>query len=706
MKLLRIITFLFIIFAVQLTAEDDLQKLFQNAMEEGISVDLRNPEIRGSTLSTHEGGIIVAPGMRIQARTITYTRIKEEDEEKIFLVASGDLIFDYGSYHLVGDTLTYDFITKTGTLTDGRGGYEMWYFGGTLIELYPDYSLRVHDLYLTTSDSLDADWQLTAQEATLSPNKDLRATHLRLVIEDTKTLWLPTFKTNLDWLANNPIRYRLRWGGKQGIRLGITYLAFDWRRWKTFLRFDYRVDRGPGGGIETLWESEDGKQYLHTINYIARDSSVENTGQRTRYRLEGGYLGLYDQDRTSVELSYDHVSDEEMPDDYYDKGLAHKTVQRTHLHVRRQQEQWWIANFSTRVRINDFQSVKQELPYITWSHHPWEISRSGIIAENSVSAGFLDFVYAEDLEEKNFHSARGEWHGKLYRPLHLGVLTATPFIEGLSIYYGNNPLGPSQWLNTSIFGGELKTSFNKKYHCYKHIIEPYGLYQQVNPPSLEPAQHYIFDVDDGWHALKTLRFGIRQHLYQQTPSHFSRIFSADIYGYAFYDNNRNPTKLPRVFADLLWNVTPYIAASVDTSWDLARHDVGYINTLLKWTLDDDFAFTAEYRHRNAYTWRKADYFNFMMEASTSDDLLAASELSDRRDTFLLHSFYRFIPNWTAEFEYRRGWKRKDPEQKNYVEYQLDVTTLLRSQWQLRLSWQNREDDHRIVFYISLPNNRP
>ena len=710
-KFFKFYLFLSFLFLNVLEA-DDVQKLFQQALEEGVNVDLKNPEIRGTTLSTHEGGVIVAPGIRIQARSITYTRNEDNGEETILLTASGDLMFDYGPYHLIGDSLTYDFVQRTGSLTNGRGGYEIWYFGGTLIEVFPDYSLKVHNLFLTTSDNLQSDWKLTGKTAIFSPNQNINAKNLHLVIENKKVFWLPSFSTNLKTLADNPFRYRLRWGGKQGVRLGVSYLAFDRYNWQTYLRFDYRIQRGPGGGVETVWDTPDGNQHLHTINYIARDSSTVNPKEKVRYRFEGGYLGYYDEKRTSFELAYDYVSDEEMPDDYYDKGLAHKTVRRTHLHLRRQQNQWWIANFSTRMRINHFQTIKQELPYFTLRHHPWEIPKTGIIAENIFSGGYLDFVFS-DHKETDFSSARVEWNGKLYRPFHFGKLTATPFVEGVTILYSEHPEGgKSRWLTTGIFGGEIKTSFSKKYTCHKHVVEPYTIYSQVAAPSLTPEEHYIFDVDDGWHSLKSLRYGLKQHIYRQDDCHFFRILSLDLYGYSFYNNKYNPTPLPRLFGEIQWNISPYIFAGIDSCWDLVRHDLGYINTLLKWTWSENFALSTEYRHRNGYIWRKADPHNFMMEASATDAVLSHSILSDHRNTLLFHTFYRFVPNWTADFEYRKGWGREKnlqetPQQrKDYEEYQLDLTTTLRSQWLLRLSWQHREDDHRVVFYISLPNNMP
>ena len=93
-----------------------------------------------------------------------------------------------------------------------------------------------------------------------------------------------------------------------------------------------------------------------------------------------------------------------------------------------------------------------------------------------------------------------------------------------------------------------------------------------------------------------------------------------------------------------------------------------------------------------------------MESFRTETALRHSQVSDRRDTFLCHVFYRFLPNWSCEFQLRRGWNRQF--QPNYKEYQIDLMTSLRSGWDLRLSYQQKEDDHRVALYFSLGADRP
>src|SRR5690606_29851363 len=84
--------------------------------------------------------------------------------------------------------------------------------------------------------------------------------------------------------------------------------------------------------------------------------------------------------------------------------------------------------------------------------------------------------------------------------------------------------------------------------------------------------------------------------------------------------------------------------------------------------------------------------------------LIHSSLSDERDTLLYHIYYRFSDNLALELQSRTGWRRK--HEPSYNEYQVDLHTSLGSFWNLKISYQNREDDQRLAFYFKLSADRP
>ncbi|MCB1106462.1 MAG: hypothetical protein KDK76_00020, partial [Chlamydiia bacterium] len=75
------------------------------------TVDLKDPQYHHGVISTHNGGVITSPELRVQARHIVYTNRLEKGETIHRLVAEGDLMLESGGHTYVGRRLEYDFVT-------------------------------------------------------------------------------------------------------------------------------------------------------------------------------------------------------------------------------------------------------------------------------------------------------------------------------------------------------------------------------------------------------------------------------------------------------------------------------------------------------------------------------------------------------------------------------------------------------------------
>lgn len=682
------------------------EELMTGLFAEGVTVDLREPTYADGVLSTECGGVITGPDIRIQAMKITYIK-KMVDGKPVFnVVAEGDLLLEYSCYIFAGKRLEYDFQTKTGFICNGRSAMEPWYFGGERIELCSDGSYRVINGFITTSESYNTEWEVRTEEAQIYPDHTLRARNIQFRFVNVPLLWLPCFNVNLDNIFDSPLKYRMRWGGNQGPRFGIIYEFLKWKNFRALLRLDYRLTRGPGGGLETIYHSPDRCEELYTNNYYARDSSIEDPDEKNRYRFAGLYRNrLYD-GRLTIDLTYDKLSDKEMETDYFEKGIELKTAQRTQLDIRQQLDDIWITNFFTRVRVNNFQTVKQELPSLDGSLHPVVLGPTGIVTENLFRVGYLDFKYSNDLiNVSDYSSARLEYRNRLYRPFWIGPLINTPEAGFVGIYYSNSDQGPERWVSLATLGYEVNTRLSTLYGCWKHAIEPYARYSYFTTPTVSPNEHFIFDIEDGWYRLNMLKFGTRNLIYlKHCDGHISRYLTADLYTYAFFDTHTIEKPIPRLYGKVIWDIFSTLRYSVMTAWDFERGELDHINVRSEWTLNEDFAIAAEYRHRSSFAWRKADYTNFILDSFRSEVELRNSQLSDRRDTLLLHAFYRFHPNWAIEFESRHGWNRL--HEPSYNEYEIDLLTTVGSVWHLKFSYQHRMSDNRVAFYVNMGASRP
>lgn len=706
----RILTLFLLFFTSSLLGSplDDIKNI-NNIFEKGIKVDLRCPVYTDGILSTTQGGVITGPNLRIQALHIIYTK-KMTDGNPVFTIeAQGEVALEFGDYFFVGERLEYDFLTKTGVIYEARSSIEPWYFGGRAIELCADGSYIIYNGFVTTSENYQTEWQVSAEEASLHGNNLFKAKNVQFRFIQLPVFWLPSFRANLDFIFDSPIRYNVSWGGRQHTRLEMQYELFSWKRIKNFVRLDYRIKRGFGGGFYTLYSSEDNKENFEMINYIARDSSVTNPDERTRYRFQGIYNNLWDNDTISADLSWDKLSDQYMATDYDDRGLELETAGRTQLQLRRQQDDLWIANFFTRVRVNTFQTIKQELPSLEATIKPFTIGSTGIISENLWRLSYLDFQYAKHSKHvHNFNSVRTEFYHKLYRAYRLGIFTTTPEIGGLAIYYGSNPHADDHWVTLGMASVETNTKLRRNYDCLNHVIKPFLKYQYYTMPGVRPNKHYIFDIEDGWYRLNMITFGVDNSIYYRGEDRvLGRWLHLELFANAFIDTPSITNFIPVIYSRATWNSFPTLRHIFCVAWDTERDNVYHFNFRNEWTISPQAAFSLEWRHRNDFDWRKADHTNFILDSFRSENELRRSQLSDRRDTVLFHLFYRWHPNWAIEFESRHGWNRFD--EPNYSEYEVDILATVQTAWNIKLSFQRKEydrNDNRVALYFNVGLPRP
>jgi hypothetical protein len=693
-------------------AADIAEEFLKGVFVEGLNVDLKEPFYCDGALTTEKGGVITGSGIRIQARKIVYTRRIEAGKPSVVTIeAEDDLMVEFGRYVFIGRRLEYDFQQRTGVLFDGCTSMEPWFIGGERISLCADGSYHMQNAFLTTSENYASEWQLVAEETQVKGHR-VQASNVRFQFAKTSLLWLPTFNIDLDALSHSPFRYTVGWGGKQGPRASIAYNIFSWQRLKAFVRFDYRLNRGPGAGIETSYLSEDHKQSFETISFAARDSSLFISHERFRYRFQGHYQGYFDNDKTSINLIYDKLSDKDMATDYDDHGLDLENPGRTQLNIRRQEPNW-IGNLMIRVRVNPFETVKEELPTIKTTWRPIQIASTGIISENQLQIAYLDFVYGRNQPHvHNYHSPRVELSNKIYRPFTWGPMTITPEVGRKVIFYGDAPGGGSRLLLLGLLECNANMRFYRFYDDKKHEIIPYARYQYYTYPTVSPKRHYIFDINDGWFRYNRLRFGTMQSLcFKDRNGNLSRSLSADFYANAFFSTRTIPSVIPKVYADFVYRSNEFLKHTVSTAWDFSQRQLDHLNYRAQWTVNEDFAISAEYRYRDAFDWRKADRDNFILDSYRPVHELKHSSLSDRRDTALLHFFYRLSPKWALEFESRHGWGRKkmhrhNHSQRPYNEMEVDLHASLGPACQVKIAYQHNTAEDRIAVYFSVGILRP
>lgn len=653
-------------------------------------VNLKNPVFTQGVITTDEGGIVTAPGIRIQAQKIRYTNRIENGTPMQKIEAEGDLLLEYGDHAFVGSKLEYDFVTKTGTLTDGKTYVDIWFLGGAKIELTPDGSYTIYDAYITTCESQDNTWDIHAKAVKITKEHLLSAKNIRFRFGKVPVFWIPNFKSNLRFKNDTPIRYKVKWDKGLGPRVTMRYKFFSWEHFNAYFRLDYRFTKGPGSAIETDYRSEDKNTIFRTRSYGAYDKSWPDEKTNKRYRFQGLYDMKTKDEKTFVHMTYDKLSDIKMPGDFKSEDFEVNTQKRTRLLVSHHEKQL-LTSLSFQPRINNFQSINQELPYGTANIRPFTLGRTGLVFDNFFNAGYLNYIYSHTLENI-IHSQRAgrfESRNQVYRPFKIGRVTVTPTAGFTGIYYTNNQFHDSTSQTLFTYGGTASTYLFKKYRSVEHQLEPYLKYQGITRPTSGLNEHFVFNMNDGYNRLNTLRIGLRNNFFSRTSPAFLPSFTADLYTYAYFYDKTYEKTFPKSYLDLGWN-RPSYALFGGVAWNQEERVWDYTNVRAAITISENLAFGAEFRHRSRFDWRKADHENFILDVARPISELLKSPLSDQRNTVILRLYGRIMPGLTCLLQSHHGWARKS--EPNYSEVKVEFFKMIACNWQAKFGYQYTIND--------------
>ncbi len=684
------------------------------SLEENVVVDLLDPIYADGVLSTERGGVLVTQGIRVQARKIVYVKRLDSDPPEFSLFCEGDLLIDYQNKTLVGRCFYYDLLTQSGLLIDGRGAAPPWYLGGKEIFFNPDGELTINQGYISTSESPDKDVMVLSTKIYVNKDRILTANNITFRLQGVPLAWFPKVKFNLMSIGDSPLAVQVGYGGFLKTNLSLRYRFLTLGELYGYLRLDGYLARGPGVGIETEYAPCDSSTELYTRSYYAHDISIDDPKRKDRYRLEGSYLGCWKGD-IQVKGFYDFVSDGDMAAEYQRKDFDLNPAERTEIEFRKNSCNW-IASLFTRVRVNRFQSINQELPTFYYTWRPFEIGSTGVIFENWVKASYFDYRFSDEIIEamkskdpdekkvRNFHSAHIAISPSFYRPFWYRGLTITPYAGFRGIMYSNSQDGQAVGQAVGDVGVRAETSLSKCFPYFKHVMEPYIDFRYLTRPRIPLDHAYIFTIYDAYNIFGVTRFGVRNSIYTKWGGCINRPIYLDVWTNAFSDGRHIPQVIPKGYANIEWFPLSYLFVSMDSAWNFKHRELDFYNSRIDWTFTQNAALSFEYRHRSKYDWRKADFYNFLIDVTRSEKRLLNSPLSDKRDTFLARLFYRWNPDIWGKFILRHGWNRDDMP--TYVEYEIEVTRVIFDHWHLIFTYENRESDNRYSATLRLAPSPP
>lgn len=668
-----------------------------------LNIELQDPVYKDGALSTDKGGVLKGKDLYLQARKITY--IRSEQGDKVFqrIEGEGDLLFIFKERAYVGSRVEFDLDSGTGTVFNAFTSSGEWFIGAEKVIINPDGSAILHDCTMTTSEGEQNPWSIRSTVVDLSNNSRVKARNVTFRVMELPVFWIPIFTTDLRASITSPLKYEFKYFGKHGPRLGLSYAFEVGENWRNKLLLDISTTRGLSGGFELQYKNPNGKEQFSSFNYYAYDIRTTDSDERNRYRFQGKYTNRIFSDKVAVRGSYDCLSDFNMPGDYINRGLDSGRAGPTELTFSRKTTNW-ISSLNTKVRINNFQTIKQQLPLFQFTHRPLQLGDTGLILDNRFSAGYLDYKYASGVPVHNFHSSRASLSQKLFQGFNAPFLTFTPYIGYRVIGYGNSPQHDSRLLALASTGAECHTRLERSAGSYHHAVEPYVQYDYVTRPTVTPPKHYLFDLEDGLYRQNSARFGMRHFIRFWQQNDFISRLNCDLYARSFFQTPTIPSSIPWIFFNSAWQATPYSSYFLGTAWDTKRGELDHFNARSEVTLSENIAFSLEYRHRSAFSWRKVDHENFMIDTFRTQGRLRHSLMSDKRNTLLPRFFVRFTPAVSLEMISRYGWGRK--HKIGYDEYEINLMTLFRGALSVTFGFQHRREENRYSVSFSFGAKKP
>ncbi len=665
---------------------------FPKILSKNLNIKLEEPVYKDGVTSTDKGGLVTGKDLYLQATNMRYIRRTEKGKMVRRIEAEGNLFFRFKSRIYTGSRLEYDLDKQTAVIYNVLTDAGPWFLGGKKLVLNQDGSGVIEDCHFTTDENEKDDWTIMAKEVHLSKNNTIKAQNVRFTIFKKPIFWIPSFTKDLN-KDSMPIKYRVGYYGHRNVRLGLSY-EFDFgKNWNNKILLDVSTLRGVAGGLETEYKNPNGKEVFETFNYYAHDIATNDSDRNNRFRFQGQYKNRYFEDKVGFKATYDKLSDPEFPADFTSRGLDSGRAGPTEAAFTRKEPNW-MSSLNAKVRINDFQTVKQQLPLFTFNMRPVALGQTNLVLDNRFNAGYLNYLYAHHTPDvHNFHSSRIDVSQMLSRPTPFSIINITPHVGYRAIGYGNSPQHDSKLLAQAIAGVELHTRFKKQSASFLHAVEPFVQYDYYSKPSVDPHGHYLFDMNDGLYRQDFLSFGARNFMTFKNRSQLN----FDLYARSFFNTPTIGRHIPIVYLDGIWRPTDYMQYTLESGWDTQRHNLDHFNAKADITFTEDIAFAVEYRKRNAYSWRKTDHNNFMIDTLRSQHALKHSIMSDRRETLITRFFVRFMPQLALEFRTRHGWGRRHA--KNYTEYEINCFTLLRNAIKLTFTFRHREtgNDYSIDF---------
>ncbi|MGR3952454.1 MAG: hypothetical protein QRY74_06155 [Chlamydia sp.] len=665
-----------------------------------LQIRLNQPNFSNGVLTTASGGIITGKELYIQAKKIVYTKKSVHEAVVHTIDAEDDIHLVYKNKSYKASKAHIDLLSNTAVLWNGCTKSGEWYVGGEEIQISQNGTLTLQPAYLSTSENERSDWSIEAQNLTIYPEESIQAKNVSFQFEKIPLFWLPNYRKSLLDSKATPFHYRVRHEGLIGTIFEMRYDFPSTGYWTNQGVVNCSLKHGLGLGLVTEYRSKKSPAHFQANSFIAPSTDLK----KPRYRFQGLYENYYTSSNIHVRAIYDKLHNLKTKKLFPTHSIKHTRQGTAQIEIWRKEADW-IGRVNSRIRIDSFQTVKEELPLCTFHQKPYLISPFSWFLENRISAGFLQYKYAKRVHSAhNFASMRSEISQKIFKTFTLSPYVIAPSIGYRALYYSSSPKGGQKVQFLGEASCTVKTRFIKPSKGSFQTVEPYYTIQSIVCPSLKSKKTYIFDIEDGFAGHTENRIGMRhsflESLDSASPRIFQKKFFTDIYTRSYFGTKNLSSYPTKIWIETLFDATPQSSYSMQFGYDFRHQLIDHCNLETRYTLSQKTAFAFEYRSRSKYHWRKLDNENFNIDAAYSEKALCKAHMSDARKSFISSFFWTAAPDLNLEFKSTIGFRSKFL--RHYHDIEFSLLTLVRGALHVKCSYGIRSgSQHRWTLSLHL-----
>jgi lipopolysaccharide assembly outer membrane protein LptD (OstA) len=581
--------------------------LMAQPQEEPVIIDGDRVEYSDEQKMVHGFGNVI---VRYKDMTLTADKIAFDVESKE-AIAEGNVCLYKDEGVFKGKYGHYDFNTEKGMVSDVRFISKPVYGAGEEVEKTAKKTFVAKQGFFTTCPFEKPHYRFQSKQLTVYLDDKIVANHVIFFIGDFPFLYLPYYSYSLrdDRPRVTVIPgHNKEWG---------TYVLSAWRYYFSDdsmgrIHLDWREKRGVAEGFTHKYKIKNfGRGTLHAyyMQERLRDIPEGLKAEDERFRIK--LLHDWKPDgNTRVFLEYHRQSDKDFNKDFFYREYIKEKRPESHFSFTKKYPHYSI-NFYTRVRVNQFETVTQRMPEITFNMLNYQFGDTKFYYTNKTSfsnfnkkkanAGIAagnTYYYTTDT-----HTTRIDTYNKLSYPTKLPGyvkwLKFTPYLDLRESFYTRNAAGTKRDFFRNVYGGGYnlttkifriwdtkKDLWGIKINKLRHLITPAIDYTYIHDPTVPASTLDQFDSIDTINTKKTYVFRLNNKLQTKWVKGEGRLETVNLINFDSWIY-LNPQREGRTFSDvyLALKLLPFrwLTLNSSTAYDWVTRDFEVFNLNLKLT---------------------------------------------------------------------------------------------------------------------------